>query len=569
MSPESEEKKELPENEEILEQVEGIEGALSSELSDDERLQSGAPETVQDDVDFIQMSGLAHAEQEKEGKEAEEPPVAEEDDDPDAPVSFYEKGVKDVDESLSPADEQVFVQQEPVVETESSPAPVSEKISPVEAETEREKNSAPPSPVSTPEPASKWKQPDSLQEAEELLAELESQTRQAKTREDVSSFTLPEEETEEKPFALPVGENWSSEDGLDEDDSDPDVSLRRRHKSGKRRNLILLKTVALLVLLGFVGGGAYITYKWAALGVTATPEVLYQQARGAVEKKDYDSAARYFLKLARRFPQDPKGRTALFNAAFYFQLPPPGQHNLSERQYKQALELFEDFVKRYPDDVRVGRAKVFVGILHYLLGRQNTEEYRKAISQLRDPALSLEDPGSELAVLHTLAASYAALGDLDQARVLYLQAAGCTGNQYPEKDLENLSMLFQQMAKQASDPDERKKYNQQALDYLQQARECPELPPSERNRIEKRMRLLKEQLQLDKRETPQKPSISSSGVVFSSAVSSNGESTAQTSAVQPDVAEAGNGQTHNPIQAPVPVIIQDAEDIPKTSGKEQ
>lgn len=88
-------------DDDILHQLDQIDEELPTGLEDDARLASGVPESQRgDDLEFIEMTGLT-----TEGDDEEEPveaAVQNPDLDPQRPISFYEKGVADVDESLAP-----------------------------------------------------------------------------------------------------------------------------------------------------------------------------------------------------------------------------------------------------------------------------------------------------------------------------------------------------------------------------------------------------------------------------------------------------------------------------------
>lgn len=81
--------------------VDAIEGDLLAGMPDDERFGSGVPEGQRaNSLDFIQMSGLTRAPVREPGAPIPVPEETIEEDDlnPSAPLSFYEKGVSDVDD---------------------------------------------------------------------------------------------------------------------------------------------------------------------------------------------------------------------------------------------------------------------------------------------------------------------------------------------------------------------------------------------------------------------------------------------------------------------------------------
>ena len=83
---------------------EDIERRLIDDMEDDDRLQSGAGRRgVDDDVDFVKMSGLTQPDAETAPwPDAEAEPELIEDADPTAPISFFEEGVDDVDATRDP-----------------------------------------------------------------------------------------------------------------------------------------------------------------------------------------------------------------------------------------------------------------------------------------------------------------------------------------------------------------------------------------------------------------------------------------------------------------------------------
>lgn len=84
----------------VLEEVNQLDERLQSELVEDDRLSDGVPDDQRtDDLDFIQMSGLARPDAEPEPST---PQASETDVDSSRPVSFFERGVADVDPEMVP-----------------------------------------------------------------------------------------------------------------------------------------------------------------------------------------------------------------------------------------------------------------------------------------------------------------------------------------------------------------------------------------------------------------------------------------------------------------------------------
>jgi len=87
-------------SERVREEVHQLDEHLQDELVEDARLSDGVPDDQRaDDLDFIQMSGLARPGAEPEPSFSSE---SEADADASRPVSFFEKGVADVDPEMTP-----------------------------------------------------------------------------------------------------------------------------------------------------------------------------------------------------------------------------------------------------------------------------------------------------------------------------------------------------------------------------------------------------------------------------------------------------------------------------------
>ena len=84
---------------EVGQRLDDLEGALMDNIDGDARLSSGVqPGEDSEDLDFIQMTGLTSP----GATMAAAPPAPGGDLDPSAPVSFYERGVQDVDGTMEP-----------------------------------------------------------------------------------------------------------------------------------------------------------------------------------------------------------------------------------------------------------------------------------------------------------------------------------------------------------------------------------------------------------------------------------------------------------------------------------
>lgn len=100
----------------VEQRLDDLEGSLIDQLQDDGRLASSVPGGPQtDDLDFIQMSGLTRPVS-SERATGQDAPRQSEGMDPSVPVSFYEEGVADVDDSMDP------------VSLEDAPVPAEEPV---------------------------------------------------------------------------------------------------------------------------------------------------------------------------------------------------------------------------------------------------------------------------------------------------------------------------------------------------------------------------------------------------------------------------------------------------------
>ena len=117
--------------EDFEKRIDDLEGSLMEQVEHDHRFSSSVPPEQQaDDLDFIQMTGLT-APSAPASIEDETPAVEPTDLDPTLPVSFYEEGVQDVDNSLEPisltdaptADEDI-VSESPLSFEDPSPLPM-------------------------------------------------------------------------------------------------------------------------------------------------------------------------------------------------------------------------------------------------------------------------------------------------------------------------------------------------------------------------------------------------------------------------------------------------------------
>jgi len=90
----------------VRRRLDQINGSLMEEIESDARLQHGVPTGQRaSEIDFLQMTGLTRPQGRPVSLPQETPasaPLPSDDLDPAKPVSFYEKGVADVDQSMTP-----------------------------------------------------------------------------------------------------------------------------------------------------------------------------------------------------------------------------------------------------------------------------------------------------------------------------------------------------------------------------------------------------------------------------------------------------------------------------------
>jgi len=139
--------------EDVLEEVHQLDEHLHGELVEDDRLSDGVPDDQRmDDLDFIQMSGLARPDVEPEPASSS---ASEPDADLSRPVSFFERGVADVDPEMIPGtvvassseDEELGSAMEP----EAPAADITDILAQLEAEDETVSTSESETPTA-PEP---------------------------------------------------------------------------------------------------------------------------------------------------------------------------------------------------------------------------------------------------------------------------------------------------------------------------------------------------------------------------------------------------------------------------------
>lgn len=330
-------------------------------------------------------------------------------------------------------------------------------------------------PEMVPLPVGAAEGPSTLAEAERLVQELESQPR------DIPWDTAP-------PTVEAVGEFAGALLDPASAGGDPQEVIyretrktqgRRRSKRSKRRwSRHVIRWLIAATALVVIAVGVYAGYQWLKPRF-ATPESAFAMAESLARQQHFAEASNAFADFARLHPEHPAHAEAQFEAAHYLLLAPTSSFDEETGNRKEALTLFEAFVKDNPAHVKAARATTLIGQINFLLGN-----HEKAIDVLRDPALRLRDPESALPSLRTLARSYTQLGDYAAAESLYLQAASLAGNISADVDYVELADLYELQASRAQTEEERERLGKSAVEYWTKATRIPGIDPANRAKIQ-------------------------------------------------------------------------------------
>ncbi|HSA79090.1 MAG TPA: outer membrane protein assembly factor BamD [Nitrospirota bacterium] len=113
--------------------------------------------------------------------------------------------------------------------------------------------------------------------------------------------------------------------------------------------------------------------------VTVTgPESDYQNAADFVKEKKYSKAIAAYHKIAASSPQSPLAADSLFEVAYL-----QAFYDNPQKDYAQALEGFDEFLKRFPNHVKAGEAKNWQLILKTIVDtKKENERLRESIEEL-------------------------------------------------------------------------------------------------------------------------------------------------------------------------------------------
>jgi outer membrane protein assembly factor BamD (BamD/ComL family) len=113
--------------------------------------------------------------------------------------------------------------------------------------------------------------------------------------------------------------------------------------------------------------------------VVTGPEADYQKAALSVKEKRYHEAIAAYRKIAADAPQSPVAADALFEAAYLQTF-----YENAQKDYAQALQGFEDFLKRYPGHLKAAEARNWRVVLKTILdARKENDRLNRSIEELK------------------------------------------------------------------------------------------------------------------------------------------------------------------------------------------
>lgn len=108
------------------------------------------------------------------------------------------------------------------------------------------------------------------------------------------------------------------------------------------------------------------------------PESDYQSAADFVKEKKYSKAIAAYHKIAASSPQSPLAADSLFEVAYL-----QAFYDNPQKDYAQALEGFDEFLKRFPNHSKAGEAKNWYMILKTIVDtKKENERLRESIEEL-------------------------------------------------------------------------------------------------------------------------------------------------------------------------------------------
>lgn len=471
---------------EVLSELDALDEDLLRQLSEDDRLSSGVPEQQRvDDEEFIQMSGLSAPEE--AGRETAQP--AQEDEpapeDPSEPISFYEEGVADVDETMAPSQAEEVVSDAPLPPPRRNPPPETAAIPPRETEpapstsmhvTRSERPEGPRSGHGMDVPP-----PPNHGVAQEYVEALQRQ-------EDHSEWEEEEERRprkKQRPHLAPYRIDSESPD----DAATRGLSSRRRRSSGSRRSRLQKKLVAAIALLLLVSIVSAVILAALQTMRMASPDETLRQAEELLGKERFGEAADSFFRFAKNHPNHPRAGEALFQSAYALQRR-SNRAKPSDSSLETAVERFAKFADQFPNSPKAPRAKVLTGILAFRL-----RNYQRAIDILGDPELRAADPAAAVGILRALGGSYYKVGKIELARSSFLQAAALPSNIAPDADHTALGDMYAALAQSAASQSEAAVYADKAMEAWRFAEETSTVSKTETAAIQRKVAALRQTLE--------------------------------------------------------------------------
>ncbi len=469
----------------LLEELDEIDEHFAANIDEDERISSGVPKSQRSgDIDFIQMTGLTNPETAMEAELA--------DIDPANPLSFYERGVADVDVSMAPgvlgnasdADAEIIPAPSRPPKSQDMRAMLSKKR-------EMQETSQPSKNVASNEvkPNRSFMRPEAEKPRPEPQAPVSPPP-------EAVAPPVAREPVPERPAARPMEtaaqrraeypayrpdysgdeESWSPSVS-EEPEKKPGSSSHHRRRSGGRQSRKIRRIMMAFALLCVMLAALYLAFEALKLHLSS-PEEQFREAARVEAQGDYIGAAQRFKSFYDRFSTHPLKAEALFRAAFLYQASPKEGGAQPQRYYEESKILFDKYIQEFPAAPNMPRVRTLMGILDYRLGM-----YREAIDQLSDPKLRSEDPGADLAILRVLGRAYAAIGQYLEAHSSFLQAASTNGNLAPDLDYQELGSMYMAMASNAKSGSEANTYKEKAIEFLKRAADCPTITAANQQEI--------------------------------------------------------------------------------------
>lgn len=523
-------------------EVERLEASLMDAVDDDQRLSSG---TRQDDgssnvLNFVQMTGLTT--KRADAIEMEDFAVVDETAAQAIPISFFERGVEDVDASLDPlveVSEDVEINRHDFSAVDEADEQQSESVSGLNeilseladpstyasqsilAEMPEAMESAvvarpEPQTFEDPPPGETGPAPIAPDMMDDPAAYETAPVEEVRGRENDTGIIEPAREEENAappsstldleaakdllreldsralairtpevvaapqvhPSLVDIGNGLAPVAQAYDDDAEVDYARRSQNRHRRHHRRRMARWMFRISAVLLVGGGLSLA-AWFFIKQTETPRAAYDGAVGLLDQGKYAQASSEFLTFSRRFPTHPLHAEAMFMAGYALQLTTSSSAENTARARDESLKLLDRFVTENPGHPKVARAETFIGVLYYRTGR-----YQDAVNVLGDPDRRLLDPGAYLTTLRTLGRSYGALSEVSPAHTSFMRAASLTDNMTPEQDYVELAGLYQDLADRSASESDRQRYLAAAIEQWDHAIQVPDLLKNRREEIQ-------------------------------------------------------------------------------------